>query len=125
MKKVYTAIDDFKKQGLDMEIPLKLLMFTGLRNHSLSLLKVGDINWIEEIIVYNAGIDNSKHKVQFLPIPPGLMAALKRYIEENNLKFNDNLCYGIKGIPLQNKQLNRITDKICWDIVNQRTFNFI
>lgn len=113
MKKVYTAIDDLKKQGLDMEIPLKLLMFTGLRNHSLSLLKVGDINWIEEIIVYNTGIDNSKHKVQFLPIPPGLMAALKRYIEENNLKLNDNLCYGIKGIPLQNKQLNRITDKIC------------
>jgi site-specific recombinase XerD len=113
LKQVYVAIQDLKKEGVDIEIPIKLLMFTGLRNQALCSLKVRDVEFDEELIVYNSGVYNSKHKVQFLPLPPKFLNSLREYIKENGLTSDDPLCYGIKGLALQNKQLNRMTDKIC------------
>lgn len=46
-------------------------------------------------------------------MPNKFAATLKKFAEENQLGPDDPLCYGIKGLALQNKQLNRITDKIC------------
>ncbi|MFB4164237.1 tyrosine-type recombinase/integrase [Alteribacillus sp. JSM 102045] len=113
LKEVYSAIHDLKKDGIDVDIPLKILIYTGLRNHALSALKVGDINWEQEVLVYNEGIDNNKHKIQFLPIPPVFLKQLEKYIDEQHLSQEDPLCYGLKGHPLREKQLNRITDKLC------------
>jgi integrase len=113
LQEVYVAIEDMQKEGIDIDIPVKLLLFTGLRNHAICSLKVENINWEEEMIIYDTGIDNYKHKIQFFPLPPVFIERLKRYIQENKLQGEDNLCYGIKGLPLQNKQLNRITNKVC------------
>ncbi|MBA2876259.1 integrase [Anoxybacillus caldiproteolyticus] len=48
-----------------------------------------------------------------MPLPPKFLNSLREYIKENGLTSDDPLCYGIKGVALQNKQLNRMTDKIC------------
>ncbi|SFE91608.1 Site-specific recombinase XerD [Bacillus sp. OV194] len=113
LKAVYTAIQGLKKtEGIDVEIPIKLLMFTGLRNHALKALKVNDIQWEEELILYDYGVDNAKHKVQFLPLPPCLIKRLKEFIEQNGLQDDSPLCFGLKGRPLKNKQLNRMVDRI-------------
>ncbi|USK30817.1 site-specific integrase [Bacillus sp. CMF21] len=113
LKTVYRALESLKTtEGIDIEIPVKLLMFTGLRNHSLTALKVENIKWDEELIVYDYGVDNYKHKVQLLPIPPVLLKRLTEFINELGLKPEEHLCYGIKGYPLKNKQLNFITNRI-------------
>lgn len=112
LKDVYVAIQELKEEGIDIEVPIKLLMFTGLRNHSFSLLKVKDINWDAEVLIYNSGIDNNKHKFQVFPLPKKLLACLKEFIQNNDLQLEDPLCYGLKGMPLSNKQLNRITDTL-------------
>lgn len=40
-------------------------------------------------------------------------------MQSHRLSSEDQLLFGIKGLPQQNKQLNRITDKIC-DCLNWR-----
>ncbi|MDM5338515.1 tyrosine-type recombinase/integrase [Fictibacillus enclensis] len=113
LKAVYTAILGLRKtEGLDIEIPIKLLIFTGLRNHALTALKVNDIQWEEELILYDYGLDNAKHKVQLLPLPPKFLIRLKGYIKEYNLQPESPLCFGLQGRPLKNKQLNRMVNRI-------------
>jgi len=113
LKEVYTAIHDLKRKGVNVEIPVKILLFTGLRNHALSNIKVKDINWMDGLIVFTVDDENSKKKNQVLPLPPIFLTRLKEYVDENSLELDDPLCYGIKGQPLKNKQLNRTTDAVC------------
>jgi integrase len=112
LKEVYGAVQELKLMGVDIEIPVKLLIFTGLRNHSLSALKVSDIRWQEELLLYDSKILNSKHKVQLFPIPPIFLKRLRDFVNDLNLKPEDPLCYGLQGQPLRNKQLNFITNHI-------------
>lgn len=113
LKEVYTAIHDLKRKGVNVEIPVKILLFTGLRNHALSNIKVKDINWMDGLIVFTVDDENSKKKNQVFPLPPIFLTRLKEYVDENSLDLHDPLCYGIKGLPLKNKQLNRSTDAVC------------
>ncbi|GAB3805056.1 tyrosine-type recombinase/integrase [Virgibacillus kimchii] len=113
LKEVYKAIQELKEEDIDVEIPIKILIFTGLRNQAISSLKVGDIDFNEGRLIYNAQSNNSKNKVQVLPIPPGLLKLLQQYVEWNHMKPEEPLCVGIKGLPLANKQLNRITNAVC------------
>lgn len=113
LKQVYHHLQELKKDGTDIEVTVKTMLFTGLRNEALTKLTVKDVLLDRELICYDAGIINRKHKVQFFPIPPVLFSLIQRHIHENHLTPEDSLLYGIQGQPLQNKQLNRITNKIC------------
>ncbi|ASJ53876.1 hypothetical protein BP422_10165 [Brevibacillus formosus] len=62
---------------------------------------------------YDAGIINSKHRIQFFPLPPKLFDLIQNHLKIHMLQLEDILLFGLKGNPLHNKQLNRITDKIC------------
>ncbi|CAH0168775.1 site-specific integrase [Peribacillus sp. Bi134] len=112
LKKVYRAIDDFEKEAIFIGVPIKLLLFTGFRNHAIIKLKVENINWEEGLIVYNQKIRNTKNKMQVLPLPPLFMEELKKHVIERELTNEDPLCYGIKGFPLKNKQLNALVNKV-------------
>ncbi|MFT4416027.1 tyrosine-type recombinase/integrase [Fredinandcohnia humi] len=116
LKKVYLQIKDLKLKGVDIEVTVKVMLMTGLRNEALTRLTVSNILVDKEILLYDAGIYNRKHKVQFFPLPPKLFALLQHHIKTNDLKPEDPLLYGLKGQPLQNKQLNRITDRICAEL---------
>lgn len=54
---------------------------------------------------------NRKNKEFFLPLPPKAMTLLTEHIR--GLDEEDPLLYGLKGRPLENKQMNYITNKIC------------
>ncbi|PLT28205.1 tyrosine-type recombinase/integrase [Peribacillus deserti] len=119
LKKVYGAIEYLKTREVHLEIPSKLLLFTGLRNHAITRLTVNNIVWDKELIVYNEPVKNSKNKYQLLPLPPIFFCELRKYVENMELKAEDPLCYGLKGYPLKNKQLNvlvnRINDYLNWN----------
>ena len=112
LKKVYWAIEALKKEGIFIGVPIKLLLFTGFRNHAIIKLKVGNINWEEGLIVYNQKIRNTKNKMQVLPLPPLFIEELRNHVLERELTMEDPLCYGIKGFPLKNKQLNALVNKV-------------
>ncbi|WP_368736084.1 tyrosine-type recombinase/integrase [Ectobacillus ponti] len=60
-------------------------------------------------------MENHLHKNIYAP----LLEELKSHIETYDLQSEDRLLYRLKGEPLQNKQLNRIVDRVCtefgWD----------
>lgn len=112
LKELYFYLADTTIK-LEVKIAVKLMLFTGLRNAALTNLKVKDLLIEQELLKYDAGIYNSKHKIQFFPLPPQIFKELADFIKKRNLKDDDFLIYGLKGLPLKNKQLNRITDQIC------------
>lgn len=112
LKKVYRAIEGLEKEAIFIGVPIKLLLFTGFRNHAITKLKVENINWEEGLIVYNQKIRNTKNKMQVLPLPPLFMEELQKHVIERGLTNDDPLCYGIKGLPLKNKQLNALVNKV-------------
>ncbi|OKL36680.1 tyrosine-type recombinase/integrase [Domibacillus mangrovi] len=112
LKKVYRAIEGLKEYGIYIGVPIKLLLFTGLRNQAITHLKVKNIVWEEGLLVYDVQAKNSKNKYQVLPLPLNLLNELHTYVEKKNLVENDPLCYGIKGYPLKNKQLNALVNKV-------------
>ncbi|MEW4264505.1 site-specific integrase [Priestia megaterium] len=112
LKKVYKALEALKKEGVYIDIPIKLLMFTGLRNHAITKLKVQNIKWDEQLLIYDEEVKNSKNKYQLLPLPPKFLTELRTYVDSMKLNNEEPLCYGIKGHPLRNKQLNVLVNKI-------------
>ncbi|QED47751.1 tyrosine-type recombinase/integrase [Cytobacillus dafuensis] len=110
--KVYSCLYQMKEDGFDVGITVHVMLTTGLRNKALTELKVKDVDFKEQVIHYNIGIFNSKHKIQVFPVPPKLLTRLKEQIRSYQLQPEDTLLVGLKGYPLRAKQLNRITDKI-------------
>jgi integrase/recombinase XerD len=100
------------EEGKDVVVTLGVLFNTGLRGHALSHIKVRDVLLDKEMIYYDAGIVNNKHKIQYFPIPPRLMEEIKHHIKSYDLAPDDQLLYGLAGKPLQNKQINFITNRI-------------
>jgi integrase len=110
---VFEAIQRIKEEeGTDLSITIRVLLFTGLRNQALQDIKVKDVWFDKELIHYDPGVINKKHIIQYFPIPPKLLEKLKNHIEDNQLQPEDQLLQGLKGLDLQNKQLNRVTDRI-------------
>ena len=110
---VHHCLKIMEEDGFDIEPTVRLMVTTGLRNGALTKLKVKDVKFEQQLLIYNVGIENYKHKVQVFPLPPVLLTLLKKHIHKNELQPDDTLLFGLKGEPLAAKQLNRITDKIC------------
>jgi integrase len=104
--------EGLEKEAIFIGVPIKLLLFIGFRNHAITKLKVENINWEEGLIVYNQKIRNTKNKMQVLPLPPLFMEELQKHVIERGLTNDDPLCDGIKGLPLKNKQLNALVNKV-------------
>lgn len=113
ISRVFHCLEIMKEDGFDVDITVRVMLLTGLRNNALTMLKVKDINFEEQLLYYDAGIFNSKHKIQIFPIPPKLFSLLREHIKNLQLQPDDTLLNGLKGYSLRAKQLNRITDKIC------------
>lgn len=110
---VYETIQHLKEEeGLDIGVTVGVMFFTGLRAHALSVIKVKDVWLDKELIYYDAGIVNNKHQIQFFPIPPRLLTDIQHHIQYYDLQPDDQLLHGLAGLPLRNKQINRLTNKI-------------
>lgn len=109
---VHRCLERMEEEGIDVGPTVRVMVLTGLRNGALTQLKVKDVKFDQGLLIYDAGIVNSKHKIQVFPLPPIVLTHLKKSIERNQLQPNDTLLFGLKGEPLAAKQLNRITDKI-------------
>jgi site-specific recombinase XerD len=116
LKTIYKYLQQVKEQSPQVEVTVKVLMFTGLRNEALTTLRVKDIMFDKQLLRHDAGMVNSKHKLQFIPLPSKLLEILRTHIQKNHLHEEDSLLYGMKGQALSNKQLNRMINKICVEL---------
>ncbi len=57
-------------------------------------------------------VNNTRYQ-QCADLTPKLFELILRRIELNQFNPDDTLLFGLKGQSLHNKQLNRITNKIC------------
>ncbi len=110
---VYEAMGQLKnEEGKDVSVTMGVLFNTGLRGHALAKIKVKDV-WVDKAVIhYDPGVINSKHVIQFFPIPPRLLEEIQEYIKYFNLQPEDQLLHGLKGLPLRAKQINRLTSRI-------------
>lgn len=119
VKEVFHACRILKSKKMDVELTVKMLFYTGLRNQALTNVQVKHVLIEHGLLQVTPKIVNSKNKPQFIPLPPGLLEQIKIHIEEHKLQPEDILLYGLEGLPLKEKQLNRITDRInkvlCWE----------
>ncbi|MET3289323.1 UNVERIFIED_CONTAM: site-specific recombinase XerD [Brevibacillus sp. OAP136] len=118
LKQVYRYADNLSKDVRHVSPTIKMLIFTGLRNEALTKLKVKHIRFDKELIWlnYDRLTINSKHKVQIIPLPPRLLQELKRHVQENDLQADDKLLFGLAGLPLADKAINRLTNRISEDL---------
>ncbi len=116
LKILWRFLEDLKLRGIDLEATVKVMFFTGLRNSALTSLKVKNVVLEKGVLVYEPEFINSKHKAQLIPLPVKLLHLLESHIQMNNLKPDDTLLVGLRGHPLQSKQLNRVTDFICREL---------
>jgi site-specific recombinase XerD len=112
LKEIVAIVKHMKQYGVDIELTVRMMIFSGLRNEALTMLRVKDILLDQSLIRYHAGYINSKHKIQFIPIPKKLLGLIKDHIRIHNLQPEDQLLYGLSGVPLHSKQLNRITNRL-------------
>lgn len=113
LKEAYRYVDVLEAGGYPVGLTVKVMLLTGLHNEALIHLKAQDVLVEEQLLRYDSGIVNSKHKVQFFPMPPRLFQSIREHIHKYDLQPDDQLLLGLSGRALQNKQLNRITNKIC------------
>lgn len=112
IKEVFHVCKILKAKKMDVELTVKVLFFTGLRNQALTDLKVKHIMMDLAILQVTPKFVNSKNKHQVIPLPPGLLEEIKQHIEVQQLKPEDSLLVGLHGQALHEKQLNRITNRI-------------
>jgi site-specific recombinase XerD len=112
VKEVFHACKVLKAKKIDVELTVKMLFYTGLKNQALTNVQVKNVLMEHELLQVAPKIINSKNKPQFIPLPPGLLQHIKTHIEEHKLQPEDILLFGLEGLQLKEKQLNRITDRI-------------
>lgn len=112
---VYKAAYELQDSGVNVLIPILIEIYTALRSTSLKRLTVESVSIQKNGMQFKRnrknGKGNRKNKNFFLPLPPKMMSLLIEHIED--LEPEDSLLYGLKGKPLENKQMNYITNKIC------------
>lgn len=122
---VYKAAHELQDNGVNVLIPILIEIYTVLRSTSLKKLTVQSVAIQKNGLTFKRNRKkvkeqeeverkvkvNRKNKEFFLPLPPKMMSLLVAYIEDLNPE--DPLLYGLKGKPLENKQMNYITNKIC------------
>ncbi|MFS0687818.1 tyrosine-type recombinase/integrase [Sporosarcina sp. 179-K 8C2 HS] len=111
---MYKAAFKLNQEGKNVLMPTLIAMYTGLRNSSLCKLLVKSVTAEGRLeFSHKAADTNSKNKDFILPLPPKLFAMLQKYIKDCNLDSNEQLLYGMRGKPLENKQFNAITRNLC------------
>lgn len=112
---VYKAAYELQDNGVNVLIPILIEIYTALRSTSLKKLTVESVSIKKNGMQFKRyrknGKANRKNKNFFLPLPPKMMSLLIEHIQD--LEPEDSLLYGLKGKPLENKQMNYITNKIC------------
>ncbi|WP_286925109.1 MULTISPECIES: tyrosine-type recombinase/integrase [Lysinibacillus] len=122
---VYKAAYELQNNGVNVLIPILIEIYTALRSTSLKKLTVNSVAIQKNGIEFKRNREkgkgneiskkkekgNRKNKDFFLPLPPKMMSLLVEHIKD--LDPEDSLLYGLKGNPLENKQMNYITNKIC------------
>lgn len=122
---VYKAAFELQDNGVNVLIPILIEIYTALRSTSLKKLTVKSVAIQKNGLTFKRNRKkgkgheesekkekgNRKNKEFFLPLPPKVMSLLVEYIKD--LDPEDSLLYGLKGKPLENKQMNYITNKIC------------
>lgn len=118
LKQVYRYAEELPREQSYISPTIKMLIFTGLRNEALTNLQVKHVNFEKSLLYLNYGTQqiNSKHKVQIIPLPPKLLRELEQHVQEHHLHPEDKLLFGIAGLPLSEKALNRLTDRISRDL---------
>jgi site-specific recombinase XerD len=104
---ILKATKRLKEEGTDIELIVRMMLFSGLRTHQLVALKVKDVTFEEGKFQNSSGY---KHQVN--PLPPLLTQLIKHKIQQKGLKPEDSLIYGLAGLPIQDHQLQRITLKL-------------
>jgi site-specific recombinase XerD len=112
LKDVFRVCKLLKAKKIDVELTVKMLFFTGLRNKALTTVKVKHVLVDLELLQVAPPTVNSKNKPLVIPLPPLLLNDIKQHIEAFQLQPEDTLLYGLNGQPLKEKQLNRITNRI-------------
>ncbi|KMZ40804.1 hypothetical protein AC624_06740 [Bacillus sp. FJAT-27238] len=114
LKEVYQYANQLEESESHFGPTIKLLVLSGLRNDALTNLKVQDLHIEKSLLCLNENsvTINTKHKVQLIPLPPILMSELIDHINKHKLQAEDKLLFGLAGLPLGDKALNRITDRL-------------
>lgn len=114
LKKVYQYANQLEEGESHFGPTIKLLVLSGLRNDALTNLKVQDLHIEKSLLCLNENSEtiNTKHKVQLIPLPPILMSELIDHVNKHKLQAEDKLLFGLAGLPLGDKALNRITDRL-------------
>lgn len=112
VRQVFQAVTRLKEKGIDIEVTTKVMFYSGLRNNALCRLRVLDVLFEQGLLQVDAGVVNSKHKIQYIPLPPNLLTLLITHIETQGLSPDDPLLLGLAGLPLREKALNRLTEKL-------------
>jgi integrase len=112
LKDVFRLCKIIKAKKNDVDLTVKMLFFTGLRNQALTTVKVKHVLVDLELLQVSPPTVNSKNKPLVIPLPPKLLNDIKQHIETHQLQPEDTLLYGLNGQPLKEKQLNRITNRI-------------
>lgn len=118
LKQVYSYAEELRKAISHISPTIKMLIFSGLRNEALTNLLVQNINFENALLCINpeAKSVNYKRKMQVIPLPPKFVSELREHTYNYNLKQTDKLLFGLSGLPLADKALNRLTDKISKDL---------
>jgi integrase/recombinase XerD len=119
---ILKATKRLKEEGTDIELSVRMMLFSGLRTLQLVELKVKDVAVDEGKFQIRSG-----HKHQVNPLPPLLSQLIKHAIQQKGLKPEDSLLYGLAGLPIQNHQLQRITlrlrNQLGWTEPKRMTVN--
>jgi site-specific recombinase XerD len=110
VKEVFRVCKTLRAQSIDIDLTVRMLFFTGLRNQALTNVKVKHVLLEQGMLQIAPKLINNKNKPQVIPLPPKLLEQIKLHIE--HLQPEDTLLYGLNGQPLHEKQLNRITNRI-------------
>jgi site-specific recombinase XerD len=132
MYEVYARIKTDPKLEL-INLSVLVDLFTGFRNVNLCKLTVDSISKQDKGIHYGyfdgettdteekkevsgegeENVNNSKNKKFLIPLPPRLFDHVIHTIKVMNLKEEDALLYGQKGLALANKQFNSSVNLLC------------
>ncbi|UED72182.1 tyrosine-type recombinase/integrase [Brevibacillus sp. DP1.3A] len=121
LRKVYRYADELRNtQSSESHVSttIRMLMFTGLRNETLTDLRVEHVDFEKSLlrVTHSFKKINTKHKVQIIPLPPKLLKEIEQHVSNHQLHPRDKLLFGLAGQALGDKALNRLTNRICHDL---------
>jgi site-specific recombinase XerD len=104
---IMRVVKSLKEEGVDIEIVVRMMLFSGLKPSQLMSIKVKDVT-------FESGMIRSQkcHRYEVKPIPPLLYQQIQETIVHKGLKEDDLLLRGLSGLPIRPQQLHRINQKL-------------